>query len=43
VLGSLYPVVTVILARVALDERLGRWQLVGVVVAMGGVALISLG
>jgi drug/metabolite transporter (DMT)-like permease len=43
VLGSLYPVVTVILARVALDERLGRWQLIGVVVAMLGVALISLG
>jgi drug/metabolite transporter (DMT)-like permease len=42
VLGSLYPVVTVILARVVLDERLGRWQLVGVAAAMGGVALISL-
>jgi drug/metabolite transporter (DMT)-like permease len=43
VIGSLYPVVTVILARIVLDERLGRWQLVGVVGALAGVALISLG
>ena len=43
VLGSLYPVVTVVLARVVLDERLARWQLVGVGAALTGVALISLG
>ena len=43
VAGSLYPVVTVLLARAVLDERLQPWQLVGVVVALVGVALISLG
>ena len=41
VLGSLYPVVTVALARIVLGERI-RWiQRFGAVVALGGVVLIS--
>ncbi|MGI8702461.1 MAG: EamA family transporter [Nocardioidaceae bacterium] len=43
VLSSLYPVVTVLLARVALSERLRRIQVVGVAVTMLGVAAISTG
>ncbi len=41
VLASLFPVVTVLLARVFHDERLGRVQLVGVGTALAGVALIA--
>jgi drug/metabolite transporter (DMT)-like permease len=43
VLSSLYPIVIVALARVLLAERLARPQLVGVAVALAGVALISAG
>lgn len=43
VLGSLYPVVTAILAAVFLHERLRAVQYVGVAVAMTGVVLISAG
>ena len=41
VLGSLYPVVTVLLAHVLLGERLTRTQQTGVVVALAGVAAIA--
>ena len=41
VLASLYPVVTVVLARMLLGERLSTWQAAGVVTALAGVALVS--
>jgi drug/metabolite transporter (DMT)-like permease len=42
VLGSLYPVMTVVLAWLLLHERLARIQQAGVVLAFAGVTLISL-
>jgi drug/metabolite transporter (DMT)-like permease len=41
VLGSLYPVATVLLAHVLLGERLTRTQQLGVGVALAGVAAIA--
>lgn len=43
VLASLYPVVTVLLAAFLLRERLGNLQRLGIVFALGGAALISVG
>jgi drug/metabolite transporter (DMT)-like permease len=43
VAGSLYPVITVLLARVLLHERVHRVQEAGVVAALGGVVLIAAG
>jgi drug/metabolite transporter (DMT)-like permease len=43
VLASLYPIVTVVLARVVLRERLQAIQRVGAAAALAGVALISAG
>jgi len=41
--GSLFPIVTVILARVILAERLARIQQLGVALALAGVILIAAG
>lgn len=43
VLGSLYPVATVVLARAVLGERVRRVQELGIVAAMAGVVLIAAG
>jgi drug/metabolite transporter (DMT)-like permease len=43
VVGSMYPVATVVLAAILLRERLARGQSAGVVLALAGVALIALG
>lgn len=42
VLGSLYPVATILLARLVLRERLRAIQQVGVLCALAGAAVISL-
>jgi drug/metabolite transporter (DMT)-like permease len=43
VVGSLYPAVTVVLARIVLSERVARSQEVGVVITLAGVVAISAG
>ena len=43
VLASLYPIVTVILARIILEERVARSQEAGIGLTLAGVALISAG
>ncbi|HEV2773530.1 MAG TPA: DMT family transporter, partial [Thermoleophilaceae bacterium] len=43
VLASLYPVVTIALARVVIGERVGRSQQVGAATALAGVVLIAAG
>ena len=43
VLTSLYPVGTILLARIFLKERVAKSQLLGIVLALVGVALIAAG
>jgi drug/metabolite transporter (DMT)-like permease len=43
VLASLYPIVTVVLARVVLSERVARSQEAGIGLTLAGVVLISTG
>ena len=43
VLGSLYPVITVILAAVFLHERIGAVQRLGSVLAIGGALMLAAG
>jgi uncharacterized membrane protein len=42
VLGSLYPLATVVLARAVLREHVSRHQRTGVAAALAGIALVSL-
>jgi drug/metabolite transporter (DMT)-like permease len=42
ILSSLYPVATVILARIVLNERMARLQQAGIGLALAGVLLISI-
>src|SRR5262245_4198208 len=43
VLSALYPVVTIVLARIVLTERLSRPRRIGGVVALSGAALVAAG
>ena len=43
VLGALYPILTVVLARIVLGERLSRGKRVGGAVALAGAALVASG
>ncbi len=43
VLSALYPVATVVLARLVLSERLDPWRRAGAVLALGGAALVAAG
>ena len=42
VLSSLYPGATVVLAWLLLKEHISRWQLVGIVLALGAIVLFAI-
>jgi drug/metabolite transporter (DMT)-like permease len=43
VLTSLYPVSTILLARIVLKERIAKSQTLGIVLAIGACVLIAIG
>ena len=43
ILSSLYPIVTIALARIVLAERLDAWKRIGGIVALAGAALVAAG
>jgi len=43
VLSSLYPAITVVLARVFLHERFTRWKTIGVLAALAAIPMIARG
>jgi len=43
VLSSLYPGATALLAFVRLNERMERWQLVGLAASLGAIVAITTG
>jgi drug/metabolite transporter (DMT)-like permease len=42
IVASLYPAVTVLLARLILREHFTRWKAVGILAALGAVPLIAM-
>jgi drug/metabolite transporter (DMT)-like permease len=43
VISSLYPAITVVLARIVLKEHLTRWRLIGLLAALAAVPMIAAG